>query len=624
MKRTLLVFIGWLGSIYAAGGQVTFLHISDLHYGSSDRQVVQKTIEAMNGIAGRPYPASIGGLTGEPRGVIITGDLTNDANEAQWRPFAEDWGLAGGDGQLAWPVCEGTGNHDGGPCDPENGKGYVRCRIIERNQRRPNLTGVSDNGLHYSWDWDGVHFVQLNEYAGADDRTRYPDSPAPQRKAQAYGNPAEQSLQFLARDLAASVTPDQPVILCQHYGFDGFAFRPWGDDRAWWTEEHALRLWETIEGYNVIAILSGHNGSEDIFNWNGITNYHMDDLACFGVYRITDQTMTVGVWDVKKADWRRTTSQPTQVSANLPDHLAAGPYLVYPNDPNAMTVCWETERSGPATLEWGNVYFNYEMGKVAVVPEATGDGYRYRHTITGLTPGTRYVYRIGSEGRYSMGMFYTAPAPEANQVKLLLCGSDPAGDAAAYGKISRAVYDLLYRDPACHSLMLRSGTWADGEMLFSRDPAARHARYVLGRLPVMGAPGGEIGTRYAYPSPTAEADSYSFDYGPVHIAVMNRLTETDWLRKNLEASRKPWKVLLIADPPDESRKAARLPEALDVDLCVAGYADYYARIEGGRELKRVRQLEQPHFCTIEIDGGKMTLQVMDEDGRPVDRFQVAR
>ena len=36
----------------------------------------------------------------------------------------------------------------------------------ERSQRRTGLKNVSPNGLHYSWDWAGVHFIALGIVVG--------------------------------------------------------------------------------------------------------------------------------------------------------------------------------------------------------------------------------------------------------------------------------------------------------------------------------------------------------------------------------------------------------------------------------------------------------------------------
>ena len=67
----------------------------------------------------------------------------------------------GGDARLRWPVREVHGNHDG-----PRGDTVVTDTIKARNKRRAGLTNVAESGLHYSWDWAGVHFVALGIVVG--------------------------------------------------------------------------------------------------------------------------------------------------------------------------------------------------------------------------------------------------------------------------------------------------------------------------------------------------------------------------------------------------------------------------------------------------------------------------
>lgn len=141
----------------AAPRNLTFFVVSDTHYGLSREgdRTVPKLVDLMNELPGTAYPAEFGGAVAEPRGVLHIGDMTNDGKREQWEMFVRDYGLTGKDGRLKWPVYEAYGNHDGGPKTP------VRDGIRARNPNRVGLTAISDNGLHYSWDWDGIHFINL-------------------------------------------------------------------------------------------------------------------------------------------------------------------------------------------------------------------------------------------------------------------------------------------------------------------------------------------------------------------------------------------------------------------------------------------------------------------------------
>ena len=47
--------------------------------------------------------------------------------------------------------------------------------------------------------------------------------------------------------------------------------------------------------------------------------------------------------------------------------------------------------------------------------------------------------------------------------------------------------------------------------------------------------------------------TYSFDYGPVHFVVLNTESkvkdQTEWLRKDLASTDKPWKIVALHDGP---------------------------------------------------------------------------
>jgi cytolysin (calcineurin-like family phosphatase) len=644
---SILFSILFLSSPALFARDITFLHISDQHYGAKnfDQNIPQATIDAMNAIAGVKYPDNLTGLVAKPFGLILTGDLTDSGLAEQWQKFASDWGLIGSDGRLKYPLYEGAGNHDGQVSSADGARGYVRRQLIERNKKRPNVVNTSDNGPHYSWDWEDVHFVQLNEYASLDDVNRYGGNPGYKRKSQSYGNPAQKSLQFLEKDLAEKVGKSgRPVILCQHYGFDDFSFHPWGDEKAWWTEEHALRLWETIESYNVIAILSGHDGSEAIYNWNGINNYHMDDNIRFGVYHITDSNMTVSKRNSRTNEWESSRSQSTTINAGSPNLLKAGPYLIYPDDPTKMTICWQSDSDKAAELAWGNVFFNYEAGKVNVSP-FDAVNHLYKYTITGLKPNTRYSYAVKYNGKYSPGLFYTAPESNSVKVKFLVY-DDAQNSTAENGKINKVVYDKIYQDAAYHTFLLYDLAGAKSEnninywdnQFFSRSPEAKFARFVQTRLPIMGiiSSGGEALYKKLFPYPYQNGRFYSFDYGPVHTAVLDPSLsyapgseQYKWLEKDLASTTRTWKIILMGEPgknvevnrimKNTEKFIQPLRDKFGVDLFLARQNLYYVEKQTGSNGKEIKS---GHLGAVEITGDTLNFEIFDDSGKLVDSFKM--
>lgn len=650
---------------------ITFLHISDLHYGvkNFDRPLLQHTIDAMNALPGLPYPTALGGNVGKVSGVILTGDLTNDGMASEFPDFAADWGLTGKDGRLKFPLYEGAGNHDGAPsCTKNPDLGAVRRLIIQRNNNRVGWVNKSPNGLHYSWDWQDVHFVCLNESAGVENDKRYPGNPAYNRKKQDYCNPPEMSLQFLEQDLAAKVgTSGRPVVLAQHFGFDAFVFHPWGDKAAWWTEEQAMRLWEVCEGYNIFAILSGHDGSEAAFDWNGILNKHMDDNVKFGVYRITGDKLTIAERDSQKGTWGTTTQHPVNANRSLPPALLQGPYMIYPNNPAQMTVAWRCKSNVACTIKWGTDQFIYELGKMDVSPVDSKD-HLYRVELTNLPADVSVKFDVEIHGKHAPGMFYTPPPSTAAKLKFIVFGGTPK-TAAAIAPLSKAVYEKIYEDAALHTFLLHPGGLAPAgatldewdALPFSRDPQTRHTRYLFSRLPIMST---VVPTKAA--DPLAEkilpysnnlGAAYAFDYGPAHVVVLDPSQpctvgspQLAWLKNVLQSSKNPWKFLVLPQPAwsagsgpgsaDLQKSVQPLCEAYGVDICFSAEDGLYAHgvvggvqhISSGGAGSTAQVPAGPakapfsvikagqHFCTVTLETDILTFQAIQPNGIVVDSF----
>ncbi len=656
----LVVLVG-LGT-HAEEKEITFIHVGDTHYNTraedfeEQRERFRNVIAAMNDLPGTPYPNAVGGIAGTPMGVFVVGDLT-ESRQSDFEAFVQDWGLKGGDGLLDFPVYEGAGNHDGPPST--HPRGVVRRSIIERNPKRPHLADLSENQLHYSLDYLGVHFVQLNEYGGIDNEERYPGNPEYDRKGQSYGNPSELSLPFLEKTLAEHVGDSgRPVILFQHYGFDGWPLNPWGDALAWWTEEQALRLWEAIEPYNVISIHVGHDHSHNVLQWNGIPVYHMDALRGFAVYRLREDAMVRVVRNPATREWGPVHRQGTAIAAAMPDQLLQGPYLVYSDDPSKMTVLWRTREKTDVRFRWGRDNFRYESGTVQMEPHNKELGL-YRITLSNLEPNTRYTYQLKVGGKYAPGMFYSAPEEETDKVKFLIYGATATGHVEQEN-ISRALYAKIYEDPAYHSLLVHAGNWLPrvdrirdwDHQFFSRRREVRHARYIQARMPLMGAVGEREGDtalfRELFPYEYAGENYHSFRYGPAHIAVIDPYQDYSqgspqyrWLAADLRDADAAWKILLFNGPDSwqsEGPAGARARDLLQplceehgVNLVIDGSADGYTRTSfGNLEYIGLGAKAAPgrdaaytmHFGAVHIESGTLALEVFDDTGEKVDTLRL--
>ena len=240
---------------------VTFVSTSDSHYAAFEKEDrndrTRETIRQINAVTDLKWPAELGGGAVErPRGVVHLGDAIDDGDklfegknqtERQSMYFVRDFGLDGADGLLKYPVFEGWGNHDGPPEGKEKHGFSFQAQLKKRNAIRKEkglISGLSENGLHYSWDWDDVHFVQLNIY------------PADRQREGVRYNPVwhdpQGSLSFLKQDLQKNVRKSgRPVVLLSHCGVD----------TDWWTAADWKQFYDAAKPYNVVLYLYGHSGT---------------------------------------------------------------------------------------------------------------------------------------------------------------------------------------------------------------------------------------------------------------------------------------------------------------------------------------------------------------------------
>jgi cytolysin (calcineurin-like family phosphatase) len=218
-----------------------------------------------------------GVVSTELRGLINTGDLIDSLDKNggpypamqrfEWQRYLTDYGLNGTDGRIPLPVYEIHGNHDG-----PQGDSFVVEAIIERNKTRPGVVNVSGNGLHYSWDWGPVHFINLGMFVGAGEQRREDHHYAPRA-----------SLEFLRDDLATCVGDSgRPVIISHHLHLDAPEFD--------WPAEDLAAYHESIREYNVVAIFNGHthgspprhrvwDGTRIGSDVDGISSFDPDDAG---------------------------------------------------------------------------------------------------------------------------------------------------------------------------------------------------------------------------------------------------------------------------------------------------------------------------------------------------------
>lgn len=263
----------------AGGMDVTFLVTSDTHFGYrvpapepgapprplENAQGIEKAqlvaIEAMRSMEGKAYPRELGGRVGKPRGLLISGDLTEDGEPHEWERFVRFFGLDGSDGLVPFPVFEGIGNHD------KHYGWYVKERVAERH-----------GANRYAWDWDDVHLVCLGE------------------------GPDDDDLAWLREDLAR-VGDEVGIVLYFHFPLEG----PYSTGHWFGRGSYRASLARLLEGRNVLGIFHGHFHGSGPYRWNGHDVFNVGSAKhhahSFAVVHLDDERMTVASYNYDDQGW---------------------------------------------------------------------------------------------------------------------------------------------------------------------------------------------------------------------------------------------------------------------------------------------------------------------------------
>jgi predicted phosphodiesterase len=334
----------------------------------------------------------------------------------------------------------------------------------------------------------------------------------------------------------------------------------------------------------------------------------------------------------------------TTASADILKH----PYLIYPGQNTQMEVLWQDNTTQNDTLSWG-FDTTYSMGTISV-PEYSAQTNQHKYTITGLTPNTKYYYKVAdsSNNVYGTGSFIAAPDENVTSIRFLGMG-DSRSQPFALDNLMQAMRNF-YSQPGnadYQRLTIHNGDWVstDGESYWTSqwfDPTKTDIVAFTANTPINGCKGNHdnasgysatfpkyfpfpytnLTAKTASPATDASGNPYynnlywSYDYGPVHFTMVDEYSsyapgsaQYNWLVNDLATTTKPWKILLYHEPAysagsDADNTTVRALEPLvtqyNVDLIYAGHSHNYART-GAYNLAQANgdqiALNVPHITT---------------------------
>ncbi len=309
-----------------------------------------------------------------------------------------------------------------------------------------------------------------------------------------------------------------------------------------------------------------------------------------------------------------------------PDHIT----LTWSADPaTTQTITW---RTGTATVG-GQAEYAEAVGFTAfpagaraaagieVLRTNTGDMAIHSVTLTGLKPGTRYLYRVGTPEHWSEPRSFTTAATQVPGFKFLVFGDSQSINYGVWQATVRQAFQAN-RDAV---FFTNVGDLVDvGQDYNHWEGWFSAALGVVDTIPAMPVAGNHesytperqfskpvfFTAQFKLPPNGPEGlkgQVYSFDYGDVHFIMLDSqageqrqfepdmLTkQSNWLQRDLMLTDKKWKIAFIHRPlynnkpqPEDAslqRVFGPLFDQYHVDLVFTGHDHVYARtypLQGG-------------------------------------------
>ncbi|HET9662248.1 MAG TPA: metallophosphoesterase family protein [Thermomicrobiales bacterium] len=347
------------------------------------------------------------------------------------------------------------------------------------------------------------------------------------------------------------------------------------------------------------------------------------------------------------------------VNAILPggDSLNARPYLLQVGSDSA-TLRLRSTVSAEAILTYGPEGGSETTTTLPASKLQTTE-------LSDLRPGTTYTYTV-TRGEHTWdGAFRTSSGVD-DTVQFDVLGSSGVANDVQHAIAAEMVADapdfvlhtgdVVYpRGALCHYGLRYFGPYED---LIGNSPVAP----AVGEIDLKANNGKAFREAFELPAdPDQENPLYrSFDYGPVHVVILDSElyehddragidAQRDWLTSDLQAADLPWTVVVIHRPLYSSTKGAASDEIAQdlgpifqdngVDLVLSGHARNYERFQPddgityvvsggggagtqgfGANRTSVAAAEVHHFLSIEASPDALSARVIDDHGTVIDTF----
>ena len=320
-------------------------------------------------------------------------------------------------------------------------------------------------------------------------------------------------------------------------------------------------------------------------------------------------------------------------------------------------------------------------------------------TAVSLKPGTIYTYRVKIDDNWSESLQFSTQQEQEDSFKFLIFGDSQSGlpKNPEYGPWQKTINNAYAAHPDAAFFMNVGDLVEVGQDYAHWKNWYAAAKDVIDKIPSMSVPGNH--ETYDVPEenhsvlplyfkkqlhlpmngPDAlKGQVYSFDYGNTHFAVLDSQWEEEhsyvdhmlelqanWLDKDLDASNKPWNIVLFHKTPyynkatrsNEKVKAVLTPiiDKHHVDLVINGHDHGYSRtypiyqdtfvdspakgtiylVTGRSGNKYYTDLSskvwdaffhdpqsEPNYVTITVDQHVLSINAYTQSGESIDTYRI--
>ncbi|OZQ60206.1 metallophosphoesterase [Paenibacillus sp. VTT E-133280] len=307
----------------------------------------------------------------------------------------------------------------------------------------------------------------------------------------------------------------------------------------------------------------------------------------------------------------------------------------------------------------------------------------HKAEVTALEPGTLYSYRVGSgvEGEWSTVAEFTTEETGLDSVTFINVTDSQGENAEDFKLWGKTMNKAFQTFPEAKFIVHNGDLTENPEDSAGWDEFFSNIQGWISRIPLMPVTGNhdEVDDDAKYyishfnlPDNGAKGSiagtSYSFDYGPVHITVLNTESnikkQTEWLKEDLKKTDKKWKIVAMHRPAYGGNSYKKVEDwtgvfdKYEVDLVLQGHNHEYSRSyplrggtivpEGeipkgayrgtvyvvtnasGRKFNEKKEDQFYHavhfqnykqmFAGISVTKDSLTYQAYDVDGKMLDEF----